>query len=99
MNDSVRAGFLDTRRLLEGPWQALERDGGRLLLGNGFVDVRIVGGSGDQGGDVLGVKNGELWVFQCKHTSNSPPSREAVSEVVRAAEFYGASKMAVACSR
>ena len=52
--------FLDSRRLLNGPWQAFERDVARLLVVNGFQDVRVVGGSGDKGADVLGVKNNEL---------------------------------------
>ena len=32
----------DDQRLLSGPWQAFERDVGRILLGAGFEDVRIV---------------------------------------------------------
>jgi hypothetical protein len=98
-NGVPKPGFLSTERLLLGPWQAFERDVARLLIANGFDDVRIVAGTGDHGGDVLGVKNRELWVFQCKHTSNSAASREAVAEVVNAAEFYGASHMVVATSR
>jgi len=92
-------GFLDRARLLQGPWQAFERDVARLMLQNGFDDVRLVGGSGDRGADVLGVKEGQLWVFQCKHTTRSPPPREAVGEVVEAARVYGASRMVVAVSR
>lgn len=91
--------FLDTRRLLNGPWQAFERDIGRLLVANGFEDVRIVGGSGDKGADVLGVKGGELWVVQCKFVSNQYPSPDAVDEVVEAARFYEADRMVVAASR
>ncbi len=41
--------FLNTQRLLRGPWQAFERDVARLLLVNGFSDVRVVGGTGDAG--------------------------------------------------
>ena len=92
-------GFLDERRLLYGPWQAFERDVARLLIANGFDDVRIVGGSSDRGGDVLGVQKGELWVFQCKHTTTTPPPREAVTEVVEAARYYEAKHMVVATSR
>lgn len=92
-------GFLSEQRLLHGPWQAFERDTARLLVANGFDDVRIVGGTGDFGGDVLGVQNHELWVFQCKHTTVSGPPKEAISEVVRAAKFYGAQHMVVATSR
>lgn len=91
--------FLDQRRLLNGPWRAFERDVGRLLVANGFDDVRIVGGSGDRGADVLGVKKGELWVFQAKFTTNAPPPRSAVEEVVEAGAYYRADRMVVACSR
>jgi superfamily II DNA or RNA helicase len=48
---------------------------------------------------VLGARSGELWVFQVKLTTNSPPSRDAVAEVVEAARFYGAERMVVATSR
>lgn len=90
--------FIGESRLLNGPWQAFERDVARLLLQLGFDDVRIVGGSGDKGGDVLGVRSGDLWVIQCKYTSGSPPI-DSVGEVVRAAEYYSASRPAIALSR
>lgn len=92
-------GFLDHNRLFDGPWQAFERDVARLLIANGFEDVRLVGGSGDKGADILGVKGGELWVFQCKHTTASQPPKAAVAEVVAAASFYKANRMVVAVSR
>src|SRR5437868_3445761 len=91
--------FLDERRLLNGPWRAFERDVGRMLIANGFEDVRVVGGSGDRGADVLGVKQGQLWVVQAKRTTNTPPPRSAVAEVVEAGEFYRADRLMVACSR
>jgi len=93
------SGFLNESRLLLGPWQAFERDVARLLLANGFEDVRVVGGIGDHGGDVLGVSNKKLWVLQCKYTSLSPPSHDALSEIIEAARFYKADKMMIACSR
>ncbi|HZZ80578.1 MAG TPA: DEAD/DEAH box helicase family protein [Gemmataceae bacterium] len=96
---TLRSGFLDDRRLLLGPWQAFERDTARLLLANGFDDVRLVAGSGDRGADVLGVQRGELWVFQCKHTRTTPPSKDAIAEVVEAAKYYGAHRLVVATSR
>ncbi len=95
MNES----FLDARRLLKGPWQAFERDVARLLVCNGFDDVRLVGGSGDRGADVLGVKNGQLWVIQCKFTSVGYPPSSAVDEVGEAARHYGADRIFVASSR
>ena len=91
--------FLDARRLLRGPWQAFERDVARLLVCNGFDDVRLVGGSGDRGADVLGVKNGRLWVIQCKFMSSGYPPPSAVDEVGEAARFYGADRIFVASSR
>jgi superfamily II DNA or RNA helicase/Holliday junction resolvase len=91
--------FLDSRRLLNGSWRAFERDVARLLVQNAFQDVRIVGGSGDRGADVLGVKNGQLWVVQCKFTSDSYPDARAADEVVEASKFYGADRLAVATSR
>jgi len=91
--------FLDERRLLLGPWQAFERDLARLLIANGFDDVRIVAGSGDRGADVLGVQRSELWVFQCKHTRTTPPPKDAIGEVVEAAKYYGANRLVVATSR
>ncbi|MBO9576596.1 MAG: DEAD/DEAH box helicase family protein [Sphingobium sp.] len=91
--------FLDARRLLLGPWRAFERDIARLLICNGFEDVRVVGGSGDNGADVLGVKSGQLWVIQCKFTANGYPSPAAVDEVGEAARFYGANRIFVATSR
>ena len=93
------AGFINEKILLDGPWQAFERVIARLLLANGFDDVRLVGGSGDAGADVLGVLGGELWVFQCKHTSRTPPPRDAILQVVDAGKFYGADRLAVAVSR
>lgn len=95
----LEPGFLDRPRLLQGPWRAFERDVARLLIANGFEDVRLVGGTGDHGGDVLGSKAGDLWVFQCKHTTKHEPTKDAVREVVEAARFYGASRMVVAVSR
>jgi superfamily II DNA or RNA helicase len=91
--------FLDSRRLLKGSWRAFERDVARLLVQNAFDDVRIVGGSGDKGADVLGVKGGQLWVVQCKFTSDAYPSAMAADEVVEAARFYEADRLAIATSR
>jgi superfamily II DNA or RNA helicase len=95
----VDSAFLDSRRLLNGSWRAFEKDIGRLLIQNAFEDVRVVGGSGDHGADVLGVKAGQLWVIQCKFTSDSYPSPLAADEVVEAARFYGADRLAIATSR
>ena len=91
--------FLTEERLLQGPWQAFERDIARLLMHAKFDDVRVVGGSNDQGADVVGVKNGQIWVVQCKHTTTSPPPKGAVEEVVNASSHYGADRLILATSR
>ncbi len=96
---SATTGFVSDKLLLNGPWRAFERVIARLLLANDFEDVRLVGGSGDAGADVLGLKNGELWVVQCKYTSRTPPPRDAIPQVVEAGRFYGADRLAVAVSR
>ncbi|SIO06881.1 Superfamily II DNA or RNA helicase [Burkholderia sp. GAS332] len=91
--------FLDSRRLLNGPWQAFERDIARLLVCNGFDDVRVVGKSGARGADVLGAKNGELWVIQCQFASAGRAEGSAVDEVAEAARYYRADRIFVASSR
>lgn len=91
--------FLGTTRLLRGPWQAFERDVARLYVQNGFTDVRLIGGTGDKGGDILAVKENKLWVTQCKHTTSTPAPVAAVDEVITAGQYYGADRLVVACSR
>ena len=91
--------FLNADRLLLGPWQAFERDVARLMIHNGFGDVKVVGGTGDRGADVLGTKDGQLWVLQCKHTTTSGPPPTAVDEVVEAGRAYKADRILVAVSR
>lgn len=97
--NKMQEPFLNSSRLLSGPWQAFERDVARLLVCNGFDDVRLVGGSGDHGADVLGVKDGNLWVIQCKFTTSSYPPARCVDEVGEAARFYKADRIYVATSR
>ena len=91
--------FFGKTRFLKGPWQAFERDVARLFLQNGFDDVRLIGGTGDKGGDVLAVKDGKLWVTQCKHTTSTPPPLSAVDEVIEAGRYYGADRLLIASSR
>jgi superfamily II DNA or RNA helicase len=91
--------FLDNRLLLRGPWQAFERAVARLLIHHGFDDVRIVGGSGDRGADILATKDGRLWIVQCKFTTASPPPVVALQEVLNAGSFYRADELLIAVSR
>lgn len=59
-----------------------------LLLDNGFYDVAVTPGSGDQGVDVLAVKGGVKYAIQCKcysHDLGNTP----VQEVHAGKSLYG----------
>ena len=99
MKKLVSDFFFNEARMDQGPWEAFERDFGRLLFHKNFNDVRIIGGKGDQGADILGVLDEKLWVFQCKHTTSSIAPVKAVHEVVQAGIAYGADNLGVVISR
>lgn len=85
------AGFLGIERITLGPWAALERAIQRLLVHAGFDDVRLVGGTGDAGADVVATLNGHIWAVQVKYRFESQTvGAEAVNEVVQAAGRYDA---------
>jgi len=93
------SGFLEIERLSQGPWQALERGVQRLLLHMGFEDVRLVGGSGDKGADVVANLNGQIWVIQCKHRSgNQKWGVGLLDEISNAITSYGAHVGVLACN-
>jgi superfamily II DNA or RNA helicase len=98
MLNKSKTQFFSNKRLSDGPWQMFERDFARLLMQKGFDDVRVVGGSGDMGADIIGMINDELWVFQCKHSKNYRPPINAIQEAVNAAEIYGADRIGVVIS-
>lgn len=85
------ADFLGIERLSLGPWQALERGLERLLIHAGFDDVRMVGGSGDFGADVIGEFKGRTWVAQAKYRgSGQLLHKDPIDEVTVAIGKYGA---------
>ena len=91
------ADFLGIERLSYGPWQAFERCIQRMLMHAGFRDVRLVGGTGDAGADIVGERDGKLWVVQAKYRSRGQllgPS--VVDEVTTAVDRYRADVAAVA---
>ena len=97
-SDPSVGSFLTADSLSAGPWQAFERLVARLMLARGFRDVRLVGGSGDRGGDVLGVHEGVRWVVQCKFSQSGSISSHAFDEVIHAARVYGCDRMLLAVS-
>lgn len=58
-----------------------------LLRKNGFVNVSVTPGSGDQGVDVLAVKDGIKYAIQCKNYA-SPLGNTPVQEVSAGKTFY-----------
>ena len=90
-------GFLSIERISQGPWQALERGIQRLLIHSGFDDVRLVGGTGDGGGDVVANLKQRTWVIQSKYRSGGQVlGAKVLDEVAPAIGKYGAEVAVVA---
>lgn len=73
-----------------GPWQAFERSVARFLIHDGYDDVRLIGGSGDGGGDVVAHKWGKRFVFQVKFRSSGYIGEEVIQEARNALVSYDA---------
>lgn len=58
-----------------------------LLRKNGFLDVEITPGSGDQGVDIIAAKNGIRYAIQCKNYS-SPLGNTPIQEVCAGKMYY-----------
>ncbi|SDJ58797.1 DEAD/DEAH box helicase family protein [Aliiruegeria lutimaris] len=83
-------GFVSVERLAYGPWQAFERMIARLAKHAGFEDVALVGGSGDHGADVVGVMEGQRWVFQAKYRTHGSVDEAGAREAAWALGKYDA---------
>ncbi len=59
----------------------------KKLKKNGFSNISVTKGSGDQGIDVIAYKNGKKYGIQCKYYS-SPVGNWAVQEAFAGAKFY-----------
>ncbi len=92
INDSK--GFLSTERLSKGPWQAFERAIARLLAHCGWEINELVGGSGDQGADIIAGYRGNdgnllEFIYQAKFSENNKPlSVDIIGDLKRAMEYY-----------
>ena len=77
-------------------WRGLERAVARLMSHLGWRDIVIIGGSGDQGGDILASRRGKngttrSWVVQVKAvTGSNYVGVNAINEVTHAVATYGA---------
>lgn len=58
-----------------------------LLRKNGFTEVSVTKGSGDQGVDILAIKDGIKYAIQCKNYA-SPLSNTPVQEINAGKTFY-----------
>lgn len=81
--------FLTEYDLRVGTWQNFERAVCRLLICEGYENVRLVGGTGDKGADVVATKNGKRFIYQIKHWAK-PIGSAVVDETLRALRFYNA---------
>jgi superfamily II DNA or RNA helicase/Holliday junction resolvase len=71
-------------------WQAFERMISRLLIHKGYKGVRVVGGSGDKGADIIALdQNGKRWLVQAKYWSKAVPELE-IQKTFEAARLYKA---------
>ncbi len=80
-----------TNEVLHGcTYQAFERLIARLLIHQGYKGVRVVGGSGDRGADILAVnKLGKRCLVQAKRWKSRVGRRE-LERTVEAGRHYGA---------
>ncbi len=68
----------------------------QILKDNGFRHVELTPMGGDQGVDILAVKDGESWAIQCKNYSGAV-GNFAVQEACAGREYYGCDRAAVIC--
>lgn len=69
-----------------------------ILRKNGFTNVRVTRGSGDQGIDVLAMKDKKSYAFQCKLYSGNV-GNSAVQQVFTGAAHYGCNIPVVVTNR
>jgi superfamily II DNA or RNA helicase len=84
------SGFLSPQALLEGGPRGLSHATERALWHLGFTDVRLIDGPGDEGADILAVRDREQWILQCKFSSRGAIDRTGVDDAERARSRYGA---------
>lgn len=89
--------FKSALQIADETWQAFERDISRLLICQGFENVRLVGQTGDHGADVTGNNYGRKWLFQAKKWGR-PVGLKVIDETLAAAREYQAQNAVVVAS-
>lgn len=70
---------------------------GKIIETNGFTNVKVIGTTADQGGDLLAMKNDTQFVIQAKRYSiDRKVNNSAIQEVLGAIAVYSATKGIVA---
>ncbi|MGW2161635.1 DEAD/DEAH box helicase family protein [Nonomuraea sp. NPDC001699] len=88
----MSAVFLTRDELLRGGPTRLPYAVERALWHLGFNDVRVIDGTGDNGADLLAVRDREQWVFQCKWKANGKVDRTGIDDLERARTWYRADR-------
>jgi superfamily II DNA or RNA helicase len=78
-------------------WQAFERLLSRLLSADGYKNVRLVGGSGDHGADVIASKFGKRWLIQAKQWKK-PVGIDVLNYTIKALQDFHADIPVIAAS-
>jgi predicted helicase len=87
--------FIDREIISNCGWQAFERLIARLLIHQGFKGVRVVGGSGDKGADIIAIgQNNKRWLIQAKYWAKAVPELE-LQKTLEAARLYKASNSVI----
>ena len=84
-------GFLSEEVFAHGPWDYFEKAIARYLVHKGWENVEHIGGTGDQGADIIATNRGVEHVFQVKFQSSTAPLSnkvKIVDDVIRAMKFY-----------
>lgn len=81
--------FESQTQINEGSWQSFERNICRLLIYEGYENVRLVGQTNDHGADITANKAGKKWLFQVKHWKK-PVGMSVIDEVMNGMRAYQA---------
>ena len=84
-DDKISAGDIYVIDMMEG--HNFEHYCANLLLKNGFSQAVVTPGSGDQGVDILAIKDNIKYAVQCKNFA-SPLSNKPIQEVHAGKAFY-----------
>ena len=88
--------FLSESSLATIGWKGFERAVSRLLLHEGYADIRIVGQANDKGADILAHKLAKRWLVQVKFWK-AKVGLKVVDETTTALTEYGAEIPVIAC--